>query len=154
MSEPCVAIIVVWITRLRAAGHVDITTDALFLPECSHRSACITHLCAPAAQTDPPDLEKSAAMFEQVGSDCLSSNLMKFSAKGNFFNAVICTLARGDIVAAEGSLNKYKDMDYTFGGGYCFDILLPCSDRETVQSTCRRTLQHNPSVSTIGDSDH
>jgi alpha-soluble NSF attachment protein len=55
-------------------------------------------------------------MFEQVGTENLNSNLMKFSAKSNFFNAVICTLARGDIVAADANLNKYKDMDYTFGG--------------------------------------
>ncbi len=58
-------------------------------------------------------------MFEQVGSDNLASNLMKFSAKSNFFNAVICVLARKDIVAAESALNKYKEMDYTFGGECC-----------------------------------
>ena len=82
----------------------------------STAAKCLGKIAILAAQTDPPDYEKSAAMFEQVGSDNLSSNLLKFSAKGNFFNAVICTLARGDIVAAENSLNKYKDMDYTFGG--------------------------------------
>jgi tetratricopeptide (TPR) repeat protein len=79
-------------------------------------AASTSPLVPPHWQTDPPDFERAAGMFEQVGSDNLASNLLKFSAKSNFFNAVICTLARGDIVAADTSLNKYKDMDYTFGG--------------------------------------
>jgi alpha-soluble NSF attachment protein len=60
---------------------------------------------------DPPDFEKASSVFEQVGGDCLNSNLMKFSAKGYFLQAVLCTLARGDIVAADVQLNKFKEMD-------------------------------------------
>ena len=69
-----------------------------------------------AARTDPPDYEKAAAEFERVGKDSLSSNLLKFGAKGNFFNAAICLMARGDIVAADAAVARFKEMDYTFSG--------------------------------------
>lgn len=67
-------------------------------------------------QLDPPDYALSAEMFEKCGADSLSSNLLKFSAKGYFTNAVLAQLARDDVVTAELALGKYKDMDYTFPG--------------------------------------
>ena len=82
----------------------------------STAAKCTGKIAYLAAKTDPPDYERAAQEFEKVGRESLASNLLKFGAKGNFFNATICTLARGDIVAAEGSLNRFKDMDYTFGG--------------------------------------
>jgi alpha-soluble NSF attachment protein len=82
----------------------------------STASKCLAKIGHIAAQMDPPDFERAAAVFASVGADCLNSNLLKFSAKGYFFNSVICTLARGDIVAADGDLNKFKEQDYTFSG--------------------------------------
>lgn len=73
----------------------------------------IAHL---SAQLDPPDWEAAAANFERVGTESLASNLLKFGAKSAFFNAYLCTLARGDVVAAERDLEKYKEQDYTFPG--------------------------------------
>jgi alpha-soluble NSF attachment protein len=82
----------------------------------STAAKCTGKIAYLAAKTDPPDYERAAQEFEKVGRESLASNLLKFGAKGNFFNATICTLARGDIVAADGSLNRFKEMDYTFGG--------------------------------------
>ena len=82
----------------------------------STAAKCSGKIAFLAARTDPPDYERAAAEFEKVGRDSLSSNLLKFGAKGNFFNAVICLLARGDIVAGESALGRFKEMDYTFGG--------------------------------------
>lgn len=90
----------------------------------STASKCLAKIGHLAAQLDPPDFDRASIMFAQVGSDCLASNLLKFSAKGYFFNAVICTLARGDIVAAESQLNKFKEQDYTFGGACCYRCYL------------------------------
>jgi alpha-soluble NSF attachment protein len=82
----------------------------------STAAKCSGKIAFLAAKTDPPDYERAAQEFERVGRDSLASNLLKFGAKGNFFNATICVLARGDIVAAEAALGRFKEMDYTFPG--------------------------------------
>jgi hypothetical protein len=82
----------------------------------STASKCLARVAHLAAQLDPPDYEKAAEVFAQVGSDCMSSNLMKFSAKGYFLQAMLCILARGDIVAAESQFERFKELDYTFEG--------------------------------------
>ena len=82
----------------------------------STAAKCSGKIAFLAARTDPPDYEKAAAEFERVGKDSLSSNLLKFGAKANFFNAAICLMARGDIVAADAATARFKEMDYTFSG--------------------------------------
>lgn len=82
----------------------------------SSAQKCLARIAHNAAQLEPPDFRRSAEVFEQVGRDCMSSNLLKFSAKMYFFNAVLCTLARGDAVAAGMQLDTVKDLDYTFAG--------------------------------------
>lgn len=101
----------------QAVHHYQSAAD-YFNAENSPSSAqkCLAQVGHLAAQLDPPDYGKASATFEQVGQDCLSSNLLKFSAKGYFFNAVICTLARGDVVAADMQLSKFREQDYTFEG--------------------------------------
>jgi alpha-soluble NSF attachment protein len=83
-------------------------------------------------QADPPDLSEAASIFESIGSECLSNNLLKFQSKSHFFDAILCILAKGDVVAADISLNKYKDMDYTFPGcrecKLCEDIVQAYKD--------------------------
>ena len=74
----------------------------------------LSRIAVLSAQLDPPDWAQAAETFERVGTESLNSNLLKFGAKGNFFNAVLCTLASGDVVAAERALEKYKELDYTF----------------------------------------
>ena len=82
----------------------------------STAAKCSGKIAFLAARTDPPDYEKAAAEFERVGKDSLSSNLLKFGAKANFFNAAICLMARGDIVAADAATARFKEMDYTYSG--------------------------------------
>ena len=96
----------------------------------SHKALIrVAHLCA---TTEPPELDKSADTFAKVGGECLSNNLLKFQAKGYFFNAFLCILARTDVVAADGALNRFKEMDYTFPGSreckLCEDILQSFKD--------------------------
>lgn len=60
------------------------------------------------------EFQKASAIFEQVGKECLESKLGSFSAKGYFFQSLLCTLALGDEVAIEQKLNHYKNVDYSF----------------------------------------
>lgn len=84
------------------------------------------------ATLEPPSLDKAAEIFMRVGTESLSNNLLKFSAKGFFFNAFLCVLARTDVVAAEQLLNRTKDLDYTFPGSrecrLCEDCLQAAKD--------------------------
>jgi alpha-soluble NSF attachment protein len=77
---------------------------------------CLGKIAFLAVQLEPPNYEKAIEVFEQVGKDALNSNLLKFNAKGHFFNALLCTLAMGDVVAAERCLGSYRELDYTFEG--------------------------------------
>jgi alpha-soluble NSF attachment protein len=90
----------------------------LFVAENASSTAlkCVTRVAHLSAQLDPPDYARAAEMFERVGTESLSSNLLKFGAKSAFFNAVICTLARGDVVSGERDLERFKELDYTFPG--------------------------------------
>ena len=106
----------------------------LFLAEnstsSSHKALIrVAHL---AATLEPPELERAADTFTKVGSECLTNNLLKFQAKGYFFNAFLCILARTDVVAADGALARFKEMDYTFPGSreckLCDDVLQSFKD--------------------------
>jgi len=89
----------------------------------------VAHL---SAQLDPPEFGTAAETFARVGQESMSNALLKFQAKGFFFNAVLCTLAQGDVVAADANLGRYKDIDYTFPGSreckLCEDIIQSCKD--------------------------
>ena len=61
------------------------------------------------------DLSRAAKIFEDVGKQSLESNLGKFSAKGYFFQALLCHLARGDNVATRLKVDEFKSADYSFG---------------------------------------
>jgi alpha-soluble NSF attachment protein len=72
----------------------------------------VAELCSAALQ--PPDLIRSAAIYEELGRNCLDSNLLKFNAKGYFLQCILCHLASSDAVGAEEALSKFERMDYTF----------------------------------------
>lgn len=72
----------------------------------------IAELCSGAL--DPPDFRRAAKIYDDLGRRCLSSNLLKFNAKGHFLQAVMCHLASGDDVGAEQACAKYESLDYTF----------------------------------------
>jgi alpha-soluble NSF attachment protein len=82
----------------------------------SNSSQClgkIAELCS--AALDPPDFARASKIYDDLGRRCLSSNLLKFNAKGYFLQAILCHLASGDEVGAEQSCAKYENLDYTFG---------------------------------------
>jgi alpha-soluble NSF attachment protein len=92
----------------------------------SATSKCLIKVAFLSAQLETPDFEKAAETFEKVGRESLNSNLLKFNAKGHFFNALLCILAQGDSVAAEQKLGLYKELDYTFEGAYARCWRSPC----------------------------
>lgn len=73
----------------------------------------IAELCS--AALDPPDYGRASKIYDDLGRRCLSSNLLKFNAKGYFLQAILCHLANGDDVGAEQAGAKYESLDYTFG---------------------------------------
>ena len=73
----------------------------------------IAELCS--AALDPPDFGRASKIYDDLGRRCLSSNLLKFNAKGYFLQAILCHLAHGDDVGAEQAQAKYESLDYTFG---------------------------------------
>ncbi len=72
----------------------------------------IAELCS--AALDPPDFGRASKIYDDLGRRCLSSNLLKFNAKGYFLQAIMCHLAHGDDVGAEQAEAKYESLDYTF----------------------------------------
>jgi len=73
----------------------------------------VAELCS--AALDPPDFGRASKIYDDLGRRCLSSNLLKFNAKGYFLQAILCHLANGDDVGAEQAGAKYESLDYTFG---------------------------------------
>jgi len=82
----------------------------------SNASQClgkVAELCS--AALDPPDFVRASAIYDDLGRRCLDSNLLKFNAKGYFLQAAMCHLGGGDAVGAQQALDKYENLDYTFG---------------------------------------
>jgi alpha-soluble NSF attachment protein len=73
----------------------------------------VAELCS--AALEPPDLFRAAKIYQQLGRNCLDSNLLKYNAKAYFLQAVFCHLANQDAVAAQDELATYEGLDYTFG---------------------------------------
>lgn len=81
----------------------------------SQSSACkakVAELCS--AAMDPPDLIRAAGIYDELGRNCLDSNLLKYNAKGYFLQSIFCHLAGSDAIAAQQALERYEGIDYTF----------------------------------------
>jgi alpha-soluble NSF attachment protein len=102
--------------------------------------AKVAELCSAALQ--PPDLIRSAAIYEELGRNCLDSNLLKFNAKGYFLQSILCHLANNDAIGAEQALTKFERIDYTFNEsreGKFVQKLLECVnslDSDLFETTC------------------
>lgn len=102
------------VAELSAKVSVQPRPPALF-PACLlHTAWRIQARCT--LQVDPPDYATAAETYEKCATESLPSNLLKFNVKNYLFNALLCTLAGGDIVAADRDLGRYKEIDYTFPG--------------------------------------
>jgi len=81
----------------------------------SQQSQClakVAELCS--AGLDPPELIRAAQLYDQLGRQCLETNLLKFNAKGYFLQSVLCHLANGDSIGASQAITRYENLDYTF----------------------------------------
>jgi len=81
----------------------------------SQKSQCLAKVAELAsAQMDPPDFARAAHIYEDLGRNCLESNLLKYNAKGYFLQAIFCHLAHADSIAASQALTRYQNLDFTF----------------------------------------
>jgi alpha-soluble NSF attachment protein len=76
-----------------------------------------------------PNYSLASENFEKCAELSLVGGLLKYQAKSNLFDSLICILATKDVVLAEKTLEKYINLDYTFGGsneGRLFQDILAC----------------------------
>jgi alpha-soluble NSF attachment protein len=67
-----------------------------------------------SAALEPPDLLRAAQIYDELGRNCLDSNLLKFNAKSYFLQSILCHLANSDAIAASQAMGRYEGVDYTF----------------------------------------
>lgn len=68
-----------------------------------------------SAALDPPDLHRASQIYENLGTQCLDSNLLKYNAKGYYLQSIFCHLANGDAIASSQALQKFGNLDFTLG---------------------------------------
>lgn len=68
-----------------------------------------------SAALDPPDLHRASQIYENLGTKCLDSNLLKYNAKGYYLQSIFCHLANGDAIASSQALQKFENLDFTLG---------------------------------------
>ncbi|KAF8923894.1 hypothetical protein BGZ58_002405 [Dissophora ornata] len=81
-------------------------------------STALAHKCMLKVATFAAQLEqydKAIEKFEAVASASLDNQLMKWSLKEYFLKAGLCHMATGDSVSAHNAVERYCDMDVTFG---------------------------------------
>lgn len=61
------------------------------------------------------DYQKAIENYEKVAAQSINNNLMRYSVKEYFLKAGICHLATGDLIGTNRALEKYRDMDPSFG---------------------------------------
>jgi len=76
-------------------------------------NGCLAKVAQYAAQLEKYD--RAIEVYEDIAKKSLDNNLLKWGAKDNFFKAILCYLCSGDAITAKRQLEKYQEMDYTFG---------------------------------------
>lgn len=61
------------------------------------------------------EYQKAIENYEKVAAQSINNNLMRYSVKEYFLKAGICHLATGDLIGTNRALEKYRDMDPSFG---------------------------------------
>jgi len=84
-------------------------------------NGCLLKVATFAAQLEQYD--KAIQVFEQVGAQSLDNHLMRFSVKEYFFKAGLCHLCTGDSVGVQRALERYCDLDPTFGSTREYSLL-------------------------------
>ncbi|KAG0301990.1 hypothetical protein BGZ98_007888 [Dissophora globulifera] len=81
-------------------------------------STALAHKCMLKVATFAAQLEqyeKAISMFEFVASASVDNQLMKWSLKEYFLKAGLCHIASGDSVSSHNAVERYCDLDVTFG---------------------------------------
>lgn len=78
----------------------------------SSANQCLLKVALFSAQLERYD--KAIELYEQIATQSIDNNLLKWSVKDYFLRAGLCHLAKGDIVAAKRALERYTEMDATF----------------------------------------
>ena len=78
----------------------------------SAANQCLLKVAQYSAQLE--DYATAIEIYERVGTNSLSNNLLRFSAKDHFFRAGLCHLAEGDLLAAKRAVERYQDLDVSF----------------------------------------
>jgi len=76
---------------------------------------CLLKIANLASLYDASGLLRAAEIFEGLGRESMESRLGAYSAKGYFFQALLCYLASGDNVAVKSKLDAFKNVDFSFG---------------------------------------
>lgn len=79
----------------------------------SAANSCLIKVAQYSAQLEKYD--KAIEVYEDVARKSLDNSLTKWSAKDYFFRAILCYLCTSDVVTAKRQVDKYQEMDYTFG---------------------------------------
>ncbi|KAF9906655.1 hypothetical protein EC991_000380 [Linnemannia zychae] len=81
-------------------------------------STALSHKCMLKVATFAAQLgqyDKAIEKFELVATASLDNQLMKWSLKEYFLKAGLCHIASGDSVSAHNAVDRYCEMDVTFG---------------------------------------
>jgi len=96
----------------------------------SSANQCLLKVALFSAQLERYD--KAIELYEQIAAASIDNNLLKWSVKDYLFRAGLCHLAKGDIVSAERALERYQDMDASFGSQreckFLLEIVKACKE--------------------------
>lgn len=96
----------------------------------SQSNQCLLKVAELSAQMER--YEAAIDIYEGVAGSCLESNLLRFNAKGYYFQAALLILCTGDYVRMTNRLESWKDLDYTFGASreckFLEDVTKACEE--------------------------
>jgi alpha-soluble NSF attachment protein len=87
----------------------------------SNGNQCLLKVATIAAEKG--DLARAAGIYESIGKECMSSRLGSYSAKGYFFQCLLCYLAMGDNVQVQQKVQQCKNVDFSFQGSRECDFI-------------------------------
>lgn len=87
----------------------------------SNANQCLLKVATIAAEQG--DLMRAAGIYEDIGKESMSSRLGSYSAKGYFFQSLLCFLAMGDSVQVQQKLGQFKNTDFSFQGSRECDFI-------------------------------
>jgi len=100
---------------LQAAMEAYQTAADYYAGEESHSSANQCLLKVAGHATTAKDYKKAIEIYEQVAMQSVESTLLKWSVKGYLLSAGLCHLANGELPAIQKAIDKYEQLDVTFG---------------------------------------